>query len=76
MTDTTPNSDGDGLCDLCGLLEADVTEEIVSDSGETAFADLCIECRDKGLDHRRGEDVDFSPELRLNGRSVETGTDQ
>jgi len=69
-------SDGTDLCDLCQFFEAEVTEEVESDNGETTIADLCIDCRDKGLDHRRGEDVDFSTEIRLNNRSLSPATEQ
>lgn len=68
--------DDTDLCDLCQFFEAEVTEEVESDSGETTVADLCIECRDKGLDYQRGEDVDFSTELRLNRRAVDSDTEQ
>ncbi|UXF50840.1 MAG: hypothetical protein HQRvContig01_11 [Haloquadratum phage sp.] len=69
-------TDKSELCALCQFFEAEVTEKVESDSGETIIADLCIECRDKGLDYRRGEDVDFSTELRLNAAQSTTDTKQ
>ena len=69
------SENGTKLCDLCEFFEAEVTEEVESDSGETKIADLCIDCRDKGLDYRHGEDVDFSTEIRLSRRSLNSATE-
>ena len=67
----------DDPCDLCEVVSAD-REGVVQgeETGKKQRVALCEGCWNKVERHNAGEVVDFSPELRLNDRSAETGIDQ
>lgn len=55
-----------GMCDLCELFEATREETVEHErTGVPITVALCPDCWEKTDQYSRGEDVDFSDELRL-----------
>lgn len=67
----------DEPCDLCEVVSADREEVVQAEqSGRKQRVALCEGCWNKLNRYNAGEDVDFGPDLRLNDRSVDSGTER